>query len=144
MNDRILTTLATTSRRKKKLASIRPDLILSISFASSQIKNLLENGDFILFSHLKILCDAGSQKPRINRIFRWLTLAICRNNVTPPFEEFVSQKADPPEGNDRLQKAEKAQVVLGVSPRPSSVSSGRATGVTRKGDAVPGDRRHMP
>ena len=73
-----------------------------------------------------------------------LTHSSVRNNVRSRSKKPVSRKADPPEGNGRQQKADKAQVVLGMSPGPGSVSNGRTTGVTRKGDAVPGDRRHMP
>jgi hypothetical protein len=50
-----------------------------------------------------------------------------------------------PAGKQRqVTESGKAQVVLGRSPRPGSVNNGLTTRVTRKGYAVPGDRRHLP
>jgi len=57
--------------------------------------------------------------------------------LIPRSKKPVSRKADPPEGNDGYQKAEKAQVVLSMSPRPGSVKTVVPHGVTREGYAVP-------
>jgi hypothetical protein len=57
----------------------------------------------------------------------------------------TSQPEGRPAGKQRqVTESGKAQVVLGMSPRPGSVNNGLTTRVTRKGYAVPGDRRNLP
>lgn len=84
-----------------------PGPFLHSGLASSQNRKPTKNRVFILFSNLKFFCELPGKKPVLNAIFCMLTDGGCRNNVISRSKKSVSRKADPPEGNDRLQKAEK-------------------------------------